>query len=308
MGAGLVAETLQAYNIVGFNLLKLGDYRQARDRLRAGLAVAGRSGWETITDYLRSNLGEAEMELGHWADARDLFDYALKQSEAAYSAQRVWSLLRTGELLRRQGRLDEAGQLLDEVLPACENWDDCVSLGTCLESVALVRLARGDRAGAAAAMDRCIERWQSKAVMLPYDRALWRGVEVYLRVGRDDQARALLADLAVIANHTATPAACVYLADVRGLLAAHECRHGDAATYFKEVGERWHAMGCLYEEARARRHRAESLFRTDEPAALAEAERELDVARTIFERLGAQWELEAVAVCYPPETLQEIRK
>ena len=285
-GAGQVAELVRGHQTLGYSLLGIGDCRRARDTLRAGLAVAERTRWETRTDYLLANLGAVELELGHWDEARDLLEQALQRSEAADNVQHVWSLLRTGELLRRQGRLEAAAQMLEGLVPACQKWDDCESFGTCLRSLALVRLASGDLAGAVAAMDCCIQRWQSKGVVLFYDQALWSGIELYLQVGRDNRARELLQVLASIAGRTETPAACAYLVDAQGLLAAYECRHAEAAVHFKHATERWHGMEFPYQEAWARKRRAEGLLHAGDTASHEEAMKELDAARTIFRRLG----------------------
>ncbi len=286
-GAGQVAELVHAHQTLGFAFLGIGDCRRARDTLRAGLSVAERTKWETRTDYLLANLGGVELELGHWDEARDLLEQALQRSEAADNVQHVWCLLRTGELLRRQGRLDAAAQMLEGLLPACEKWDDCESLGTCLRSLALVRLASGDLGGAVAAMDRCLQRWQSRGVVLFYDQAMWSGIEVYLHVGRDDRAHELLEDLASIAGRVSTPAMSAYLADARGLMAAHERRYNLAAAHSKEAAEHWHEMGWPYQEALARWRLAEHVLRCGTTSSQAEAIEARATARAIFLRLGA---------------------
>jgi tetratricopeptide (TPR) repeat protein len=254
--------------------------------LRAGLVVAARTKWDARTDYLLANLGGVELELGHWDEARDLLEQALQLSEAADNVQHVWSLLRMGELLRRQGRMGAAAQMLEELLPACEKWEDSCSLGACLRSLALVRLASGDLAGAVTAMDYCIQHWQSQGVVLFYDQALWSGIELYLQVGQVDRARELLEALASIAGRVATPAEGAYLADAQGMLAAHECRHTEAAVHFKHATERWHDMEFPYQQACTRKHRAESLLQTGDATLRAEAEQDLASVRTIFLRLG----------------------
>jgi DNA-binding CsgD family transcriptional regulator len=99
--------------------------------------------------------------------------------------------------------------------------------------------------------------------------------------------------LTTIAGRTDSPLALAHYDDARGLFAAHEGRHGEAAERFRQAAARWQGMEAPFEEAVSRRRLAESMLLTGDAAAREDARRELDMARAVFERLGAPLELAA---------------
>src|SRR5262249_25703965 len=81
--------------------------------------------------------------------------------------------------------------------------------------------------------------------------------------------------------------------DARGLFAAYEGQHAEAAEHFRQAAARWQAMQAPFEEAVARRRLAERLLLSGDAAARAGARRELEMARAAFERLGVPLEVAA---------------
>jgi DNA-binding CsgD family transcriptional regulator len=287
-------EALRAYNNLGDMLACLGEYQRAAGVLREGIALADRLGFGLFKGFLRHNLGETEMRMGHWEQAWELLDQAILAGEMGYPVARLSALPNKGELLLRQGRLEEAQRTLEEELPLAEWGGEFQKLHGWLSTLARVHLARGNLDQAVAIMDRCVALWRPVGPQIRATRMLGYGVEVYLAAGRGDRIQELLSALATLSRDAVMPLAPASFEDVQGLVAAQEARHDEAAAHYQRAAERWQAMACPFEEARARRRRAESLLPADDPSARAEAARELAAAREIFARLGAALELEIV--------------
>ena len=69
------------------------------------------------TGVLQSNLRFVQMEFGHWDRAHALLDQAIRAGELGFPVARLSAMPVKGELLLRQGRLDEAKQVLHHILP-----------------------------------------------------------------------------------------------------------------------------------------------------------------------------------------------
>ena len=98
-----------------------------------------------------------------------------------------------------------------------------------------------------------------------------------------------------MAERSASSLARAALADVQGLMAAHEDRHDEAAAHFRQAAALWHAMEAPYLEAHALRLGAASLLRSGNPGHCAEASTDLAAAEAICAALGAILELDAIA-------------
>ncbi len=216
----------------------------------------------------------------------------IRAGELGYPTARLQALPSKAELLLRQGRLDE-GQRLESALSECEKLDDPTIFGSFASALARVHLALGDLDQAIVVMDRGVAACGAIGPLVGTEPTLGYGVEVYLRAGQEQSARELLDALATIAGRAASPFSLAHLADARGLFAAHENRHDDAADHFRQAAARWQAMEAPFEEALARRRLAERLLLAGDPSARDEATREVAAARATFERLGAPRELAA---------------
>lgn len=144
--------------------------------------------------------------------------------------------------------------------------------------LAQVLLDLGDAPGVARAIDRYIERWRATESLVWCQDMFAAGAEVYLRVGREAQARELVAVLSDVLDRSPNPLGMALLADA-------------SASFGAGVGL-WRGMGFVHQDARSRRLRAENLLRAGGPANREDARRELLAARQTFETLGAPLELE----------------
>jgi DNA-binding CsgD family transcriptional regulator len=291
---GMAYDMLRACNSLGDKLFYTGDFRRAARVLREGLTLADQHGFDLYKGFMQHNLAEAEMALGHWDESRELIEQAILAGKLGYPIARLVGMPDKGELLLRQGRLEEAQYVLEEILPECEQQGEFQRLHRVYAILAQVYLARGNIGSAMRMIERGVALWRETRSLLRSTLLLRVGVEVALAAGHDERVDELIAGLTAIAADAAQPLALAYFADAQGLIAMHEGRNDDAAMHFQDAIERWQAMGCPYEEAGARQHWAEIRLLSGEPDARRQASTALITARETFARLAARLEIESV--------------
>jgi tetratricopeptide (TPR) repeat protein len=272
--AGLAFDTIRAYDNLCQRLLWLGEFRRAADLVRDGLTFTDQGGWWLGTGVLLGHLAIVQMELGYWDQAHEAIDRAIRAGEIGWPIARLLAVPKKGELLLRQGRLDEALPLLEEILPAAETQGEFEVLGQLLPTLARVYLARGDVEHAVTVMDHCVALWWEIRPLVGSENMLGYGIEVYLQTGREETARELLRSLSTLTSDALTALSRAWLAEAQGLFAAHDGSHVAAAAQFEQAAGLWQELGCPFEVARAHRHRAESLLCDGDADARAEAELE----------------------------------
>jgi len=280
---------MRAYQNLSVFLSVLGQFARAADIAREGIERADQAGYIPAGEW--HSLGIAELSLGHWDAAGELIDRVISHQDAHIDY--VHSIALKAELLLRRGRPEEARQLLEYGLPQINTLSAFLWRSDLWGALALTHLALGAIDQAVAIMDRGIADWRTTGPLVSTEAMLRCGVEVYLAAGRAEPAREPLDALATIAGRVASPLSLAHLEDARGLFAAHENRHGEAAEHFRGAAARWQAMAAPFEEAVARRRLAESLLLAGDAAAREDARRELGMARATFARLGAPLELAA---------------
>jgi ATP/maltotriose-dependent transcriptional regulator MalT len=294
---GMLLDELRAYLNFSANLFGMGQFKRAAELLREATDRAQQVHVELYTAEMLAMLGQVEMRLGHWDRTRELFEWLSRHGAARQlNDEECFPLigeLLMGELLLRQGQLDEARRLLEGHLSSPERREDTHARQPLYASLVRVYLALGNIDQAVALLEQRLDHGGAK-LHAKGQELLIAGVEAYLQAGRADRARDLLTSLAALGGTGENSLIAAWLEDGRGLLAAHEGRHVDAAKHFQQARERWRAMEAPFEEARSCGRRAESLLRLGHSAARDEALRDLALARAIFERLGAARELAAV--------------
>jgi DNA-binding NarL/FixJ family response regulator len=160
--------------------------------------------------------------------------------------------------------------------------------------LALLRLAQGNGDAAAAAIRRAVDETSEplqRAVLLPAD------AEIAL-AGRDlDRARSAADELSATAERTERPMLAAIAAHVRGTVALAEGEAGAALAALRQAAQVWRELDAPYEVARVRVLLGVACrsLGDEEGAAL-----EHDAARTEFERLGAEPDLDRLDLLSRP--------
>jgi DNA-binding SARP family transcriptional activator len=257
---------------------ELGDYRRAAEWMEAIADCFARTGIEAFPGDCEAHSIAMLIGRGAWSEGERRARRACTAIEPMDLTHAGLALAEIGEIRWRRG----------DLVGAEEAFAQATRLGSPPQpGMALVRLAQGDRRGAAASIAAALaeESWDrlARARLLPAQ------VEIALADGDVETARAAAAELAEIATRYARPAltAAAECARARVLLA--EGDPAAAATTLQRGIALWRQAGAPHETARARLLLGEALERQgDRRHALVE----LDGARAAFESLGAALDLQ----------------
>lgn len=231
-----------------------------------------------VSTTCRLHYGGILVATGRWADAEKELTAAVRLSERSFRAMRVFPLVRLADLRVRQGRYDEALQLLEG-----NEWHP-----TARRSLAAIALARGDVGLAEDLARLCLE---ARDAADPACAALHE-LLVEAHLARDDlaAANATLAELTELAAGSGNDRAfaCAAFARGRVLAAAGDER---ASRHLQEALAAFSTLDLPLEAARAQLALARAIADGSPDAAVAEAR----LALKAFERLGAVREADAAA-------------
>ena len=193
-----------------------------------------------------------------------------------------WPLSELGRIRHRLGDVDGAERAL--LAAHHVGWDPHPGL-------ALVRLAGGDVAGAAASIRDALDRpAMVPSKERPPDGDLQRAplleaqVEIEIAANEIGRARAAADELESIAARFQSKALTASAALARGRVLLAEGSLSDAEGSFSEAARLWHEVGAPYEAALAHAGLADA---HNAAGNAAESELERAAARAIFERIGA---------------------
>jgi DNA-binding NarL/FixJ family response regulator len=257
------------------------DVRRADEWIRVGDAIAKRRNLPAVSAFCRTHYGGVLTNAGRWPEA----DAAL--TEAAHlwglgqrSTLRAGALVRLADLRVRQGRFEEAEQLLDGI-------DTSVDVEAA-RPLAAVHLARGETAVAADLLERALAEVDPGSTTAASLLALL--TDAHLAAGALDAATASAELLATCAAAQGGD----YLRAVAALARGRVCLasgDGDPSACLREALAGFSRAQAPVEMARSRLQLAEALL-TDRPeVAMAEAR----AALRIFERLQAARDADAAA-------------
>ena len=244
----------------------------------------------------RIHRAQIELRRGDWAAAAASARVGAEELRTFAPLEEGWALSELGLVRLRLGDLDGAQSAFDNAYAA--GWDPQPGL-------ALLRLARGDVAGAAASIREAIETpIDSPSRETPPNSDLRRApvleaqVEIAVAAGDIARGKSASQQLDDIATRLDLPMlrASAAVAAGRVLLAA-----GNPAAARERFGagaRLWQELGAPYEQARARLGVAEAARATgnDDRAAM-----EARAARQTFERLGARLDARAASVALGEE-------
>lgn len=252
------------------------DHQRAFEWCDRIAEFAERYGSRYMLAFCRAEYGMVHLWRGRWAEAEAVLEASVEDFAGSRPAMVGGSLVGLAELRRRQGRWEEAADLLDRAGPS----------STAQLCRARLALDRGDAARAAELAERSLRQ-------MPAERKLDRapGLELLARActacGELEEAGAALAALGEIQRAVGTEPlrACVDL--VQGLLAAAGGDHSRARPLLEDATDRYERSGGPFEAAQARIELATTLValgRTDA------AEGEATAAVEQLRELGAEAE------------------
>lgn len=249
------------------------DVSRADQWIRVGEAIAERRGLPAVSAFCRTHYGGVLTAAGRWSEA----DVALTD------AVRVWglgsrSVLRAGALIRladlrvRQGRYEEAEQLLDGL--------DAAGDAEAARPLAAIHLASGDPSLALDVLERALAQLDAGSTLAAPLLSLI--VDAHLAAGAVQEAEVAAADLAARAGEHPSP----YLMAVAALARGRVCLAagtGQAQTLLRQALSGFTRAQMPLEAAHVRLDLAKALAAERPEAAKAEARAALDA----FEMLHA---------------------
>lgn len=178
---------------------------------------------------------------GAWDEAEAELEAATRELEASRPGKVADGIVRTAELRRRQGRLEEAERLLEGVKffpPA-------------LFGLAAVALDRGEAADALDLLDRFLRQIPEENRT---DRAaaLELAVRTHAALGHGDDARAALREVEALAAIVGTDPMRASAVLAQGVLAAAEGEHAAGRRHLEDAVDLFERTGAPFEAAHAR--------------------------------------------------------
>ncbi|HEY7008740.1 MAG TPA: LuxR C-terminal-related transcriptional regulator [Jatrophihabitantaceae bacterium] len=255
------------------------DVRRADAWIRVGETVAARRQLPAVSAFCRTHYGAVLTAAGRWPEADAALTEAIRLWGLGHrSALRLGAIVRLADLRVRQGRLEEAEQLLADVTADAET----------ARPLAAIHLARGETAVAAEVLERGLAQLDPDgAATAPL---LTQLAEIHLAAGR-------VADAATVADRlsaTASRHPSAYLAGsaahVSGRVALAS-GSTDGLSCLREAVTAFATAQTPMELARARLDLASALATEHREVAVAEARAAFDG----FERLQAARHADAAA-------------
>ncbi len=275
-------EIVDIHNEVSVAHQMVGEYGQAVEHARYGLAQAE----ELESDILRAQalqrLVAAYYEWDHWTsainDGEQFMQVAARTPLITQNHYR-WGVLAYAVALLRSGRVDRAdtvSQQLDE-LPPLVSESQYVPLFR-----ARVQIVRGNLAEAEQILRGALDIGAGRH---SYPAVLAELAELGARLGRHDLTDAFGARAVNVGERSGARKPLAQALRARGLVALADARFAEAARDLDDALARYSDLGTLWEEARTRYVRAELLRRQgDDPAEVTE---QLTHALRLFEQVGA---------------------
>jgi DNA-binding NarL/FixJ family response regulator len=256
---------------------RAGDLERADQWLRVIDEFSRRHGCEPLFPFCHVIHGGILAATGRWTQAEHEFARAIDAFDDGQRAMRVLALTRLAELRLRQGRIEDARQLLSgyEEHPLA------------LRATVRLWLLDGQEALAAATLERRLEQIGTESLLAAPLLALLVDAEVARHEpARAEEAASLLARLARQAGQAVLDAESAFAGGV-----ARQAAGADGIAELAEALERFSALELSYEAARARIELAAALAETNAEVALGEAK----LALAAFDRLGASRDADRAA-------------
>jgi len=258
------------------------DVARAEQWIRVGEAIAERRKLPAVSAFCHTHYGAVLTTAGRWPEAEEALSEAVRLwSLGRRAALREEALVRLADLRVRQGRFEEAEQLLEDISMEAD-------VGAA-RPLASVHLARGRTELARDILKQALSRIDPLSTAAGPLLSLL--VDVDLASGRPDEAQATVdALVACAASHPDQDSLRASAALARGhvCLATHA---GDPQACLREALAGFARAHMPVELARSRLELAQALLSQHPEVALAEAQASFDA----FERLQAARDADAAA-------------
>ncbi|MGY1808672.1 LuxR C-terminal-related transcriptional regulator [Blastococcus sp. SYSU D00669] len=265
------------------------DVRRAEEWIAVGEAIAARRNLPAVSAFCRTHYGGVLTAAGRWSEAEQALTAAARiWGLSRRSALRAGALARLAELRVRQGRFEEAAQLLAE-------FDGAVSAEV-VRPLAAVHLARGDVELAGDLLERALGAVDPSAAEAAPLWALL--VEVHLAAGRADAAQDAAGRVACCAERLPAPHLVALAAFARGQVCL--ATGADPSACLRQALAGFTAAQMPRERARTRLALARAVAGERPAVALAEArtalaefrglraDRDADDAAALLRSLGVR--------------------
>lgn len=258
---------------------QIEDYERANEWSDAAQAWCEQHSDSAYPGVCRVFRAELKRRRGDWDDATSDLNRAIDEL-TGFTPIIGAALYQIGEVDLRAGRLVEA----DEKFRSANEHGYSPMPG-----IAHLRLRQGDGLAAEQllqdAMRHAAERPLARARLLP------SVIEVELALGHSAEVVDALVELERAASTTGSTAMRSAAAHGRGALALSESRTDEAARYFQDAIRGWTGLQMPYEAAQSRMLLGEAQLAEGRDSA---ARMELESARSVFDRLGAVPDTQAV--------------
>jgi DNA-binding SARP family transcriptional activator len=260
---------------------ELGDYRRAGEWMDAIAARFAQTGITSLPGDCEAHSIAMLIGRGAWSEGELRARQASAGMEPIELGHIGLALSEIGEIRLRMGALDAAAEAFTK---AAEN------AAPPQPGTALLQLARGDTAGAAASIGAALAEtgWNS----LARARLLPAQVEIALACGDSTTAWSAANELAKLAAVFASLAILAAADSARGAALLADGDSAGAVDCLRRGVELWRDANAPYEMARTRALLARARF---EHGDKSRGHGELDVARASFESLGARLDLARLA-------------
>jgi len=260
---------------------ELGDYRRAGEWMDAIAECAAHTGIDSLPGDCEAHSIGILIGRGAWSEGERRARGACAGMEPIELVHVGLALSEIGEIRLRMGDLEGAADAFEK---ATEN------AAPPQPGTALLLLARGDTAGAAASIGGALAEagWNklTRARLLPTQ------VDIALAGGDIATARAAVAELVELAGMFASPAILAAADRARGAALLADGDSASALECLQRAADLWRDANAPYDRARTRALLAKALLAQGERS---RAQGELHAARTTFEPLGASLDLAGLA-------------
>jgi len=256
---------------------RAADTERANQWCQVTDEYAKRTHFVPMFAFCRATYASVLMALGRWPEAERELQEALRSYDASFAVMSFTAAVRLAELRLLQGRDADAEEILA----------DHLKHPGAARAVALLRLARGDAAGAVRVLRNRMTAVGSDLLLLAPVLSLL--VEALIAQGEIKEAAAATKRLGAIAETTGMAAFLAAASYASGLVALARKHAAAAGDCFETSARAFASAGMPLQEARARVGLARCLADGDARA----AKEECGAAVATFERLGARRDLDA---------------